>query len=556
MSIFDLPIFCINLKKDIIRKEFIQSQLRNKNLTFIDAIYGKNIEESKLNKLKHNSKKNHNHESLDTGEIGCLLSHIKVFSEALKSTNSEHIMVMEDDVNIITYYNKHSDKFILDHIHNYDCIQLSIIIGNTLINSNIVDFTCKHPHFLDWNEINGHSRGGGFWSTGCYIISRNAMSKLINKFISYDHLLPSDYYLYNSLNTGTFFPPMIYPIHFESSISPDDKRNFVHSNSYNFLTNNYHPQKLILITIWFGKLPDYFPLWVHTLIDKKYDVLFITDQTIRDAPTNLKILNMNLDDLNQSISKKMNGKIKIKNYGKLVDVKPLFGELFYNFIYGYEYWGWTDIDMLMGDIIHFISPFPEIEVFSFGFDTFGPMTIFKTSITDIYKQIECYDEILNDPFVCKVDEPWWFMNKSFNEHKKEYLDVKVHTRFYAGNKMIDYIKTKKNHTFDWSNICVDINWNIKEKKNLITDRRYTIKNNLQKNNREICFCHLTQLKLNKPFLHALNKLNKLLFFVEMDEIVIDLNYDYKKLIEQDTDSLNVYEAYDSVSTTCNITIKL
>lgn len=564
-SIFDLPIFCINLKKDIYRKLFINMQFHKKNIHFIDAVYGKNLDDTTKKFLKENSIKNYfsNEKVLDP-EIGCLLSHIKTYNEALSSTNSDYIIVIEDDINITNFYNKKADEYVMQNLYKYDCIQLCIIIGNHIIKRHESDniFTKDFMKIVDWNKytIKNHP-WGCFWSTGCYIISRKAMTKILNNFIEFNiDFRPADYYIYEQLNTGVLLEPLAYPSFNFSNIhdASIDSQNI----SNKFLLDTYHPNgtKLVLITIWFGKLPEYFNLWLYSVYNKNYDVLFITDQNIINPPSNLKILYMNLEELNKLINLKLNFNIKIKNSQKLVDLKPAFGKLFYEFIHNYDYWGWTDVDMIMGNLVKFLDNLSheKFELFSFGMKSFGPMMIFKNSLINMYEYIDNYDSILDDEYVCKVDESWWFKNRHYTIEKKIYLDEKVSVKYYKGNKMVEFFETKKMHIFNWKQICIDINWNIKNEIwsfNSLT--KYKLNNeDLFKNNVEICFCNLTQLKCNDNFIKNLSILKD-----------INMNYPLELTIkhsllnpiknESELIDLNTYEIYDKfVNTNVEINICL
>jgi hypothetical protein len=43
-----------------------------------------------------------------------------------------------------------------------------------------------------------------------------------------------------------------------------------------------------------------------------------------------------------------------RNY-KLVDLKPAYGELFQEYLQGYDFWGYTDLDVLYGDLSRFFT---------------------------------------------------------------------------------------------------------------------------------------------------------------------------------------------------------
>ena len=145
----NLPIYCINLEKDIERKKFMQLQLNNKNVNFINGIDGNLIDNETLSKYKNNSQKfffDVKKNKMSTGEIGCLLSHIKVFNESLKNEDEDYILVLEDDVNLISYMNNDTKLYLSKIIHEYECIQICIIISKS------VNLTQNVPSLLNWNK--------------------------------------------------------------------------------------------------------------------------------------------------------------------------------------------------------------------------------------------------------------------------------------------------------------------------------------------------------------------------------------------------------------------
>lgn len=545
-SIYDIPIYCINLKKDIDRKYNINLQLRNKNIKFIDAIYAKNINENKLINIKNISKRDYwSNEIMDTGEVGCLLSHLKTYQEALTNETCEYISVIEDDINLISYYNIKLDKFIIDNINNYDCIQLCPIISKSFIDLKY-NFNDQIT-ILDWNKYNSMLYPNGFsWSTGFYIISRKAMLKLLNLYLITDELMPADYYIYKNVKTGTLFPPISFACDlFESNLRDNI---YAHNFSSKYLINTFALNKYVFITCWFGKLPNYFNLWLFSIKNKKYDILFITDQKIENYVSNLKIINMDIDELNSLIIRKFKYNIKLKNSSKLVDLKPALGYLFYEYIFNYEYWGWTDIDMISGNIINKIETYPNQDIYSFGKESFGPMMLFSIKNIDIYKNIENYFEILNDYFICKVDENWWFIDNKNMDNLSIYIDQNIYVKYYDGNNLINYILKKKHKIFDWNKICVNIDWNIKNtirnNNEVIYNYNFEIGENLLKNKSEIFYCHLTSLKKNKKIMDEINDhINKYLFD-DIKHISLNIKYSSNLNYNDNVDLLNNYNVYD------------
>jgi len=537
-SIFnDLPIYWINLDHHHERKDFMILQLNNKNHHRISGVNGKIMDENIMTSYINKSKKNlFNNEKMSKGEIGCVLSHIKLYKESLKR-DDEFIIVMEDDVNMINFINNDINNYLLNQYQNYECIQLCIIVSKYIKLPQD-----KTPILVNWNEENKKYYPWSFtWSTACYIISKKARITLINHIENCEFLQPADFFIYGNLNTQTLFPPIVsYSLTFDSSVQVDTldchKKSFYRIRDYCF------NKKLILITVWFGKLPEYFDLWLYTVKNMNYDVLFVSDQQINDIPNNIKYLNLTMEQFNKHLNKKTGYHVELKNVAKLVDVKPLFSFLFNEFINGYEYFGWTDVDMLMGDITKILNDEPYFDIYSNGKMSFGPLMIFKKDLIELYKYIQHYEDILNDSYVCKVDEPWWFIENKKTNHLAIYKDEKRNVKYYSGKNIYDFVQSKKINVLKWRNICTGINWdirnNLKNKKGEIW-KYYISDNKIFKNNIEINHSHLSLLKNNNSFNIFVKK--NILTLKKPFTFTINFKYHYNN---ENLDGLNTYQIYD------------
>ena len=506
----NLPVYYINLDKDVERKKYVEVQFKNKNITRVSGVYGKALDNETLYKYTERSKKDYSrNEKMSPGEIGCLLSHIKLFKESLNN-NEPYILVLEDDVDMITWMNDSVKKYVNTQIHKHECIQLSVIISENdtmiknCVSNNLINF--DNPSLLDWNDYTKYNYPWFLlWSTAGYIISYEARVKVINLFESDCILYPADYFIYMHTNTKTLMPPLIsYNIEMDSNINITN----YNSISHKIITNYFYKKRLLLITIWFGKLPHYFNIWYETVKNMDYDVLFISDQELPKKTNNIKHIFMTFDDFNVYLNETTGFNVKLSSSYKLVDVKPLYGFLFKQFInHKYDYWGWSDIDMMMGDITKYVNESPGYDIYSFGCETFGPLMIFKSSFVDFYKEIENYEMILNDEYICKVDEMWFFTRMGNPVHGNIYNDQNVKVKYYAGKNLLDFVKTQKTHIIEFINLCNGINWNIQQIQTR-TSESWTYKfvnNKLYKNNVEINHSHMTLLKNYEAFSDFFNK---------------------------------------------------
>lgn len=100
------PIFIISLKDSTRRKE-ISARLNSLELDFqfVDAVYGKELTQEQLKQIdfeyypqKYAAKK-----PLTLGEIGCALSHIKMY-EYIVANNIPEAIILEDDAIVSLYF--------------------------------------------------------------------------------------------------------------------------------------------------------------------------------------------------------------------------------------------------------------------------------------------------------------------------------------------------------------------------------------------------------------------------------------------------------------------
>ena len=112
-----------------------------------------------------------------------------------------------------------------------------------------------------------------------------------------------------------------------------------------------------IIIPYFGKLPNYFQLWLESC--KNNDsftwLVFTDDDREFDYPNNVKCYKRTLKELETMINNKMNLNVKLDRSYKLCDFKPTYGFLFNEYINNFTHWGYCDLDMIFGDLSKFIT---------------------------------------------------------------------------------------------------------------------------------------------------------------------------------------------------------
>lgn len=108
---------------------------------------------------------------------------------------------------------------------------------------------------------------------------------------------------------------------------------------------------------YFGKLPNYFELWLHSC---RYNptvdwIIFTDDRRKFDYPDNVKVIYTSLKTVKKLIQSKFDFSIKLSKAYKLCDYKPAYGYIFSKWIKEYDYWGYCDLDVIFGNIRKFIT---------------------------------------------------------------------------------------------------------------------------------------------------------------------------------------------------------
>ncbi|MBE5935396.1 MAG: hypothetical protein E7262_06350 [Lachnospiraceae bacterium] len=111
-----------------------------------------------------------------------------------------------------------------------------------------------------------------------------------------------------------------------------------------------------IVCVYFGNIPNYYDLWLKSVnYNKDYDFLLVTDSIVPYSDKNLTVVNMDLTSFERLAREKLRTKLNIPYAYKLSDFKPVFGIILSDFLKDYEYWGYCDLDIILGDLSAFIT---------------------------------------------------------------------------------------------------------------------------------------------------------------------------------------------------------
>ncbi|MEQ1554291.1 MAG: DUF6625 family protein, partial [Ferruginibacter sp.] len=116
--------------------------------------------------------------------------------------------------------------------------------------------------------------------------------------------------------------------------------------------------KIATLNCWYGPYPWYFPYFIYSCsYNPTIDFFIITDnlQTIPNLPNNVKIIYKTLNEIKITANGKLGFEVRIDYPYKLCDFKPAYGFIFSEIIYGYDFWAWSDLDIIFGNLRDFFT---------------------------------------------------------------------------------------------------------------------------------------------------------------------------------------------------------
>ncbi|MDR1568658.1 MAG: hypothetical protein LBS33_08285 [Streptococcaceae bacterium] len=109
---------------------------------------------------------------------------------------------------------------------------------------------------------------------------------------------------------------------------------------------------------YFGTLPDMFDLWLYSVsLNPTIDFLLMTDVNLEkyNVPSNLHVTHTTFQKMQERVKKHFGETAKLERPYKLCDYRPSYGELFKEELTEYEFFGWCDTDMILGDLRSFLT---------------------------------------------------------------------------------------------------------------------------------------------------------------------------------------------------------
>lgn len=221
---------------------------------------------------------------------------------------------------------------------------------------------------------------------------------------------------------------------------------------------------IVMFVPFYGTVPSYISAFFHTvaLQNDFMDVYFISDKLFLsklkeyNIPQNVLFIELKWDELCNLINEKTKLRSPFFPY-KLCDYKPAYGHIFDSYTKGYQYWGYMDIDVLVGDIKGFLERSHYQQYDRIG--VYGHFTIYKNNekFRFFYREeasnvpyFSTLKHACQTTYPCHVDE-----NGTNIIYTKKYGDRRFLQKNFALNTSFE---CKGCHTYEGKDLPQILTW--------------------------------------------------------------------------------------------------
>ena len=125
-----------------------------------------------------------------------------------------------------------------------------------------------------------------------------------------------------------------------------------------------------IVGIYFGKVPPYFQLWLDSAAtNKRFEWILYTDVDLSayNVPQNMHVHKVSFEGVRDLIRAKLGYEPDLDVPWDFCRFRCVYGKIFEDDLKDADYWGWTDFDVIYGDLS------PIYEACEKGYDKIMPM---------------------------------------------------------------------------------------------------------------------------------------------------------------------------------------
>ncbi|ORI85241.1 DUF6625 family protein [Leuconostoc lactis] len=222
--------------------------------------------------------------------------------------------------------------------------------------------------------------------------------------------------------------------------------------------------KAVFIIPHFGKFNNYFQLFLNSVENNPdYNWLIFTDDRENyDFPENVEVHYMEFTEFKMLVQSKFDFKVSIEYPYRIADFRPAFGYIFSEYITNFKFWGYSDSDIIVGQLSHFWNDETLDKIGMLGH---------ATLIRNEKRFREAFKEPINGIEVYKI-----VFSENKNHSFDEEFNSSINNIFLNKNYKVDFTEYQANTYTKSSNLFLTFfnfeakRYNIKKEKNLFIYR--------------------------------------------------------------------------------------
>lgn len=164
--------------------------------------------------------------------------------------------------------------------------------------------------------------------------------------------------------------------------------------------------KIAFIVPYFGKLPNYFQIFLDSC-EKNPDfdwLIFTDDETAYRYPGNVHLHKMTFTECRKLVQSRYDFPVTLHTPQKLCDYKCAYGYIFEDYIRGFDWWGYCDLDQVFGNLSAFITDGTLRGLDKFG--SIGHLTLLRNEpdCNRVFASTPRHREVFTTEKGCAFDE--------------------------------------------------------------------------------------------------------------------------------------------------------
>ncbi|CAJ1339282.1 unnamed protein product [Effrenium voratum] len=192
------------------------------------------------------------------------------------------------------------------------------------------------------------------------------------------------------------------------------------------------PMRSAVLLVWFGPFPPWARLTLESMRwNQGLDFLIFTDQKLDDLPENVRLRFLNASAFEHRAEAVLGIRPRLFRGYKLCDWRMAYGELFAPWLRFFDFWGWMDFDLVLGDLQRFglnSSVLSGVDSLGdFGWPSQGPFTLLRNrqDLNTLWRQVPDVVARLLHPDIQRMNE-WAFGRLLASQGRRHRLPFPLH----------------------------------------------------------------------------------------------------------------------------------